>query len=283
MPSNFTFDKPSFEEYLEWYESQFNDPLEEAETWYNIVTDSGLAVLERSEFWRQLLARLPAWDTSFKADHEGYQLMSVEQQPEHIQKKPFPSTLNKSFRKNILDNDHYPDPPERAHTDANKSTEGDRYDKSMWFGPNNWLSAFPDIFRTRLVVTYFDGVKYLAEKIKDLAEETTTGPPIVDYKASIDGYHAAHLRLQYPLSTLEYNNKDTVSIEVQLEVQVTTTIQATILEMLHSVYDSWRSTGRPPNWEWDAQSPAFAVNYLGNTLHYLEGMIVVARNQGRIG
>ena len=70
-------------------------------------------------------------------------------------------------------------------------------------------------------------------------------------------------------------------MQVRLEVQVTTTIQATISEMLHRVYENWRLTGPPPDWEWDHRNPAFSVNYLGSTLHYLEGMIVMARDQGR--
>ena len=281
MPSNFTFDKPSYEEYLEWWERQFHDQLGEAEGWYDVVTDAGTAVLERSVFWRELRARLQTWDTSFKADHDGYPLMILEQQPDRIQKKSFLSTLNKSFRRNILDNEHYPNPPEEdGPTSVTKSSERDRYDPLMWFGPHNWLAEFPDIFRTRFIVTYFDGVTYLVEKIKELAEETTEKAPIVEYKASIDGYHAAHLSVHHTLTTLGYDTNDTLPTDVRLEVQVTTTIQTTILEMLHHVYDSWRLTGRPPNWEWDAQHPAFAVNYLGNTLHYLEGMIVVARKMG---
>ena len=49
--------------------------------------------------------------------------------------------------------------------------------------------------------------------------------------------------------------------------------------MLHRVYEKWRLSGTPLNWEWDYRNPAFSVNYLGSTLHYLEGMIVLARDQ----
>ena len=62
---------------------------------------------------------------------------------------------------------------------------------------------------------------------------------------------------------------------------MTTAIQATISDVLHRVYEEWRLSGPPENWEWDYRDPAFSVNYLGSTLHYLEGMIVLARGQWR--
>ena len=55
--------------------------------------------------------------------------------------------------------------------------EPDREDKQSWYGPHNWFNDFPDIFRTRLVATYFDGVGYFSENVKSLAERTTPVRP----------------------------------------------------------------------------------------------------------
>ena len=237
--------------------------------------------MEASDFWQQLQTSLLAWDASFRAGHEGYPLLVVAQQPQQIEKKLFESVVNKSFRWNVLENSDWPDPPRESPSTASKLGERDSDDPQLWFGPNNWLDDFPDIFRVRLTTTYFDGVGYLAEKVRELAEQTTSATPKLRFLASLDGYHAAHLWVYHELDTFDYETRDPVSVQVRLEVQVTTTIQATISKMLHGVYENWRLIGRPLDWEWDHQSPAFSVNYLGSTLHYLEGMIVTARNQGR--
>ena len=76
----------------------------------------------------------------------------------------------------------------------------------------------------------------------------------------------------------DYVTKEQVTIPVKLEVQLTTTMQASILEMLHSIYERWRISGPPKDWEWDHEGAPFSINYLGSTLHYIEGMIVTTRD-----
>ena len=192
MPSEL-FDKPSYEDYIAWYERKFNDDLADgrAEQWYETVTDAGLRRLEESDFWEQLQTSLPAWDSAFTADHEGYSLFGATLQPQRITKKSFESAVNKAFRWNVLENSSWPEPPERVPSTASGSPEHDPDDPQLWFGPNNWLTDFPDIFRTRLTTTYFDGVGYLAEKVKRLAEQTTPVSPVLRLQASHEGYHAA--------------------------------------------------------------------------------------------
>ena len=282
MPNDFS-DKPSYEDYTRWYEEWLGDDLEsgKAEKWYELVTDAGIKRLQEAVFWQELQTRLTDWDTNYKANHEGYPLFGPTEQPKEISKKTFRSALNKSFRWNVLNNDNWPDPPEKLPSTAPESEDRDSQDPQLWFGPHNWLTDFPDIFRTRLTTTYFDGVGYLAENIKEIAEQNTLASPCLRLLASDDGYHAAHLWIYHHLDILDYEYRDPVSVPVRLEIQVTTTIQATITEMLHRVYEDWRITGPPPGWQWDQYNPAFSVNYLGSTLHYLEGMIVVARDKGR--
>lgn len=282
MVSDPRADKPTYDEYVYWYERRFLVDLEDggAEAWYDRVTVHGLEALHHSSFWTQLLENLRDWNADFRLHHDGYQLLDMSPQPTRINRKSFKSAINKAYRWNVLDNDNWPNPPERAPSTAVDLPErqGDIDDERRWFGPHNWLQDFRDIFRMRLVAKYFDGVKFLAERIKALAETTTSGPPELEYKASLDGYHAAHVLVNHELEATHYQTNDPVQVKSKLEIQVTTTMQATINSMLHRIYEDWRLNGPPRDWEWDEESPAFSVNYLGNTLHYLEGQIVLTRN-----
>ena len=272
-------DKPTFEEYPGWYIRHFQDDLESSivEQWYEQVTGLGLRMWEGSEFWRALQENLPQWNTTFESEHQGYSLLNTTHTAQPIQCKLFKSSLSKSFRKNIIENTNWPHPP----TELLEGMQGevDPHDRTLWYSPDNWLTRFSDIFRTRLITTYFDGVSYLAERIYSLAEQTTPSPPQLQPRASHEGYHAVHVDVYRPIDIRDYENSDDVSVRVGLEIQVTTTIQETIGDMLHRVYDSWRMVDLPLGWEWDLGNPAFSVNYLGSVLHYLEGMIVVARDQ----
>ena len=284
MPSDFNFDKPSYEEYTEWYEYRFHDNLASgnADRWHQMVTNDGKSQLESSDFWRRLQEHLPDWNAAFQAEHGGYPLFAVGQQPDSIGTKTFVSALNKCFRWNVLQNDRWPNPPERSPSTVSDHEDIDQYDPQRWYGPNNWLVDFPDIFRTRFTTIYFDGVTFLADRIKEVAEQTTNTTPILRFRASLEGYHAAHIWVYHKLDTMAYGTRDDVSLYIRLELQVTTHIQASISDMLHGIYEDWRLTGSPRDWEWDHESSAFSVNYLGSTLHYLEGMIVTARDkQGR--
>lgn len=282
MPRNVS-KKPPYDDYLDWYGKLFEDDLNDgrAERWYEIVTEAAARRLDESDFWRELHERLPEWDAAFQADNGGYSLAEPLMQPKQISTKSFQSVLNKSYRQNVLNNREWPNPPKRPQNIEPDYEEDASDDIALWFGPHNWLPEFPDIFRTRLTATYFDGVRYLAEKVKELALLTTPQSPKLSFRASHDGYHAAHLIVFHKLGTLDYENRDPISVFVQLEIQVTTTIQSTITNMLHRIYEDWRITGIPSDWEWDHRGSAFAVNYLGSTLHYLEGMIVMAREHGR--
>ena len=284
MTNDYNPDKPTFEDYKYWYYNKVLISLDDGgtEKWYNIVTDLGCQNLQKSPFWIALTSSLDDWNTAFIAEHEGYQLLESSQQPRRIKKKSFQSAVNKSFRWNVLNNDRWPKPPSKLPSTAPPDPE-DRFDDDpqMWFGPNNWLTDFPDVFRIRLITTYFDGVRYLTDKVEKLAEQITSKAPEVESKASPDGYHAAHIRVYHDLETLTFPQRDDTKVEVRLEIQIVTAIQDSIGRMLHKVYENWRLNGPPRDWEWDHESLEFSVSYLGHTLHYLEAMIVNARNQGR--
>ena len=281
MPED--LERPDYETYMEWYNRRFQDDLNDgrAEQWHEQVTVKGVNDLRGSWFWTELQDQLPVWNAIFKAEHDDYDLLAPDQ-PKDIGSKSFRSSVNKAFRWNVLNNDAWGLPPERRPSSAPSGGDLDPEDVAYWYGPHNWIQDFPDVFRIRLVTMYFDGVRFLAEKVRELAEHTTERLPELRYIASLDGYHAAHIWVYHTLTVLDYESRDFVPVEVRLEIQVTTTIQAAIVQMLHRVYEDWRVNGVPDAWEWDYENPAFSVNYLGSTLHYLEGMIVMARRQGGI-
>ena len=273
-------ERPTLEEYIRWYNEEFDQVLDGGQSaqWYRQVTDAGSAGLERSEFWKELQEALPSWDTAFKLAHKNHELLASSDRPTAIGIKTYESAVNKSYRKNRLENERWPDPPEPPPYTASEVPEDNAEDVRRWYGPHNWLTDFPDIFRIRLVVSYFDGVRHLAEKVKELAERTTQHTPQLHLRAQQDGYHAAHLLVYHELTIDDFRTREFVSSRVSLEIQITTDIQAKIITMLHEVYKEWRVQGPPTGWQWDYESTAFAINYLGSTLHYLEGMMVRARD-----
>ena len=282
MPGKFGDDPPDPEQYADWYQDQFTDDLEGGivEDWFQDVTDLGCDRWEKSDFWVLLMRNLERWDGEFRDRNKDYPLLGLVR-PDGILAKPLGSTVNKSFRWNVFENSDWPFPPrtKRRPSTVTADSVADREGKDQWYGPSNWLSDFPDIFRVRLITTYFDGVKFLAEKVEELAARTTSGVPKVEAVASHSGYHAIHVDVSTRMTLREYEYGDNIEIPVHLEVQVITSFQETIMRMLTDVYANSRSRGPSEEWEWNHASPEFSVNYLGNALHYLEGMIVVARHQ----
>ena len=282
MPGKFGDNPPDPEQYADWYRDQFEDDLEGGliENWFQDMTDLGCDRWEKSDFWVLLKKNLDRWDQEFRDQNKGYPLLGLLR-PDKILTKCLGSTVNKSFRWNVLENLDWPFPPEKNRRPSKVSvdTVPDREDKAQWYGPGNWLSDFPDLFRVRLITTYFDGVTFLAEKVEELASRTTDGIPKVETVASHAGYHARHVDVCMKLTLPQYEYRDSLEIPVHLEVQVITSFQETIMRMLSDVYANSRSRGPSDDWEWDHASAEFSVNYLGNALHYLEGMIVGARHQ----
>lgn len=284
-------DKPTRDEYENWYEEQgfadLNGGL--VEKWYIDQRDRAATKIGNSAFWNEFLENLSDWDAEFTGRHPEYPLLeNVEQSKgdlREIEMKGFKSVVDKSYRWNIRQNESFRDPPsDKPPSTAPKRQEDLGAEKEeCWFGPHNWFRDFPDIFRTRIVVTYFDGVNFLAEKMLALAKRTTSRSAIHRPRGGHDGYHAVHVGTYHELDMESYERGNLESIALQLEIQITTTIQATINSLLHKVYERDRSDEDAKDWEWDKDHPVFSVNYLGSTLHYLDGMIVNARENLKQG
>ena len=255
-------DKPNnIDDYKNWLKENHGCEIsEKIETHYESATNKIKQDFEKSIFWIQLVENLKEYNMNYLAQ-TGYQLLIPNFKPKlHI--KSFDSILLKTFRKNILENKNWPREPEGG-----------------WIFPNNWYNRINDIIRTLIVVKYLDGTEFLTNQIKSFCELQNK-----DFKCYLEareeGYFAAHV---YSHQDFEIPNIDwdTERINISMEIQITTQIQEVIRNLLHKYYEERRKS-IPKNdvkWQWNYKSDEFVANYLGNILHYVEGMIMEIREK----
>lgn len=256
-------DKPAtVEHYQEWLRSAHGVEIERAGSYYELVSSHVKEKFEASDFWtgmQQLLAEL---DERYFLRTD-YRLLHDRGVPK-LFVKDFDAFLVKTFRRNILENDLWPNPPEGG-----------------WVLDPDWLSSANDIVRTLFVVKYLDGVADLAEGLKNYA----AGQGIeleLSLQARIEGYYAAHLHGQFEFE-IPRRDWDTERRKFTIELQITTQLQELIRRLTHKFYEERRIrvSGPPRIWQWDYESDEFVSNYLGHILHYVEGMIMDVRKKQR--
>jgi hypothetical protein len=192
----------------------------------------------------------------------GYSLLSDQNKNLLLNIKTYESFLLKTFRKNVLENSKWPDPPEEG-----------------WCLPNNWFVLIKDIVRTTIVVKYLDGIEYIIEKITSECKKNEI-ETISSLEASDEGYYAAHLNIFFEIDIpkMDWNSEKR---KISFEIQITTQIQETIRRLLHKYYEEKRQKEKciKTNWQWNYKDDEFIVNYLGHILHYMEGMIMEIRER----
>jgi len=248
-------------EYKKWLkEEQKVEISDRTQTYYESVTGKIKKDFMESEFWTQLIGNLINYDSEYLME-KGYNLfIFIPGFKAELDMKSFDPFINKTFRKNVLENTRWPDAPQEG-----------------WILPNNWFTRINDIIRTMFVVRYLDGVDFMIEKIRSLCDQCSMKSE-VDFKAKEEGYYAVHL---YPKREFEIPRIDweTENIDVTIEIQITTQLQENIRRLLHKYYKKRREEMREEDikWQWDYESDEFILNYLGHILHYVEGMIMDIR------
>jgi len=257
-------DKPSnIEQYKQWLKEHHQVEItDRIKNNYESATDKMKQQFQTSVFWKQFGLNLREYNDEYYLS-TGYQLLQDITLPD-VLVKPFGSFLLKTFRKNILENENFPEPP-----------------VDDWILPENWYSRINDILRTYTVIKYLDGVEFLIGKIRSLCEEIGK-----DFECTFEarevGYYAVHLytREEFEIPRMDW---DTVKVSTSIEIQLTTQLQEVIRKLLHKYYEEKRllpvQTERM--WQWDYRSDEFATNYLGHILHYIEGMIMEVRERER--
>jgi hypothetical protein len=248
-------------EYKEWLEKFHACKIDQKlETHYNSAVTKIHQDVSSSPLWHHLADGFKSFNQDYFLRDSFYLFQSNELPV--IDKKTFDSFLLKTFRKNIIDNKDWPNPPQKE-----------------WILPNNWLTKINDIVRTLFVVKYLDGVEYLIEKIKAICESNNLEFK-VDYEAKDEGYYAAHVYTKC-LCDIPKSDWDTDKIEISFEIQITTQLQEVIRKLLHKYYEVKRKElcSSAVKWQWDYKSNEFSANYLGHILHYVEGMIMDVRDK----
>lgn len=229
---------------------------------YKIVTEQLRDSFTKSSFWTKLLADLKEVDDQYTIDFK-FPLISTFSPDVLI--KPWNSLIEKSFRRNVAQNTNFPEPPDAG-----------------WVIPPEWFSLTKDIVRTSIIVKYIDGVPLVLKKLIERAQAEK-----LDYEHELqtreDGYYGAHFNLHLPCSipTMAW---ETERREIIFEIQITTQIKDVIKRLLHSYYEDHRVRGKKSllaDIAWNYKDDEFVATYLGHILHYVEGMIIEARDRRR--
>jgi ppGpp synthetase/RelA/SpoT-type nucleotidyltranferase len=241
-----------------WRELGFETTLLESQ--YDRVSAAMKQQLETSRFWTTLIDALP--DLADRFYGRTTYLMRTADAP-LVSVKPWASFWFKSYRRNVLDNPHWPESPDGG-----------------WWTPDRWHTTAKDVLRTRIVVRYLDAVVEVVQLLARLARRIGHRYEI-DYEATDLGYYAAHVvifrRFEVPARTF-----GTVRLVAPVEIQVTTEVKDVVQELLHKYYDeARRSAAFPydPQSRWNYDSDEFRSSYLGHMAHYLEGIIMNLRTK----
>jgi hypothetical protein len=249
-------------DYRRWLDLEHKIIISERDSnYYHSVATNIMRDFEASKFWVSLLDNLTKYDQEYRVQ-TGYVLFARSQFRPILETKSFESFLEKTYRKNVLENDLWPTEPQKG-----------------WITPENWFSEIKDTVRTLFVVRYFDGVDFLIKKIVSLCKKYDL-PLEIDYEAREEGYYAAHLYVKQEFE-VPSETWDTKRIFAFIELQITTQLQEVIRKLLHNYYEKKRMMVRKPTekWQWDYKCDEFCVNYLGHILHYVEGMIMEVRER----
>lgn len=251
-------------EYRKWLDSEHDvKEIHRHQTHYESVVNKIQKDFEESFLWISLEQSMLDISSEYYLNTE-YQLMAELDMPE-ILTKSFDSFFLKTFRKNVLENEQWPNPP-----------------NGEWILPQNWFSKINDMVRTQFVVKYLDGVEFLSSRIQRICEEGNLKSE-VEFQAREEGYYAAHILVwsEFEIPALTW---DTFKLNIAIEIQITTQVQDLIKNLLHKHYENRRIKNEPDDvkWQWDYKSEEFVTNYLGHILHYAEGMIMDVR-EGRNG
>ena len=229
------------------------------EAYYERESNRLVTEFKNTGFWTEFGIRLDHLSERRQLEGE-FPVLAHGREPAVIEPKPWDSLLDKCYRKNVLENEVFPNSP----------PEG-------WITEKNWLDRIHDVVRTTVVVRYMDDIFTVAKLLQEVAADE--GIEIdVNFKARNEGYYAVHvsvpMRLQYAESGWE-----PLFANIQVEIQLCTQIQEVIRSLTHVFYMKRRVRPREPGheWQWNCESDEFVPNYLGHMLQYADGMIMNSR------
>ena len=248
------------DEYKEWARKELVSNFDDESNAIHFETNSAEAFLRvgQSDFFNNLGQKLVEWNEEYKAVKNGDLLMTKE--PPVIHRKSYVSAINKSFRTDILWNDKYPDPPKKG-----------------WVKADAVFQSLNDGLRGTIVCRFIDGPIFLIERLRKYASDL--GYSFNSYSQERDaGYYAFHSYITIPVQLTD-KKWERESVNVSIELQITTQLQDVLKEMTHHFYEVDRL--EPPDgsgWKWEFGTNRFKIGYLSHALHLLESIIVEARD-----
>jgi hypothetical protein len=264
------FLKPTdIESYKAWLNATKKVSIDQRiENHYELQTENIKKQFEESDFWQEFIKNFENFNIKYLSESKGYNLFLKQDGQRYVPKleiKPYNSIIDKSFRKNVVNNTNFPKEPENG-----------------WVLPENWHLKINDVVRTSIAVKYLDGVDFLLKEFDTVCNK-------YDKKCSIsrearwEGYYAVHISVPHKVKITNLN-MESYECEIFIEIQITTQLQEIIKNLLHKYYNENRSQASDDpadkeKWKWDYKSEEFATNYLGHILHYVEGMIMEIRER----
>lgn len=254
-------EKPTLEEYAEWARQALDHNWDKkVETNYDVNSVGILNTVQEHPFFRDIDSIL--YEIACEYNPASPRQLFTSPPEIRLYLKPFKSVFSKAYRKNVLQNPNFPDPPPYG-----------------WITPQNIYTQLNDIVRSMTVCRYADGPEFVASRLVERAKRHGIDA-FFERKDNERGYYAYHF---YALLDAEIVNMDftTHVASVSVELQMTTQLQEVLRELTHGFYEAERvnNQGDVSAWKWDFDSPKFQASYLGHTLHLLEAMIVKLKDQ----
>lgn len=250
------------DEYVKWWNKNHSPKIDEL--CIKQYEDARVLIrhkFENSDGWRKLIEELYNYESEYRNNHYGYDLLMKTPNDIKFDPKEWSNFISKVWRKNVVERKVWDGKPDES-----------------WITPLNWFEKITDIVRTTIIVKYFDGIAFLLDKMCNLFREYGYDCE-PDWEARIEGYYAAHLNVfgEYELLF----GIETQKKKIGVEIQVTTQIKDVIRELTHKFYEKRRTRlyTSDDKWQWDYKSSEFAPNYIGHILHYVEGTIMDIRDK----
>lgn len=265
--SDFMKKPETFNEYKSMVEKITKKRIEIMEEFYNRNINNMAEDIKKSDFYINLRDRLELINNTYKKNQK-FELIEFNKTMK-IDKKKFENMLKKCYRWDVLENDKW---------DLENIDWQDGY---SWTHPLNCYLRMSDIIRTRITLRYIDRIDETLSAVLQTAVDY--GLEILhEYVVEEDGYYGVHVDVKYLVKIIK---EDWTEEEIQLnfEIQITTQIKDVVNEILHEYYEYNRlRKEKVEEWQWDYENINFLPSYLGHISHYIEGMLLYARDRIRV-
>jgi ppGpp synthetase/RelA/SpoT-type nucleotidyltranferase len=249
------------DEYIEWAKNNIGTPFDDQKI--KSVYETNMNNIFNSVSEHQFFVGFSNISKSWQKEYEGNtktELFMDNEEPALLI-KPFESTVEKTYRVNVLWNRGFPEPPRKG-----------------WIDQKSIYAELNDLVRGSLVCRFIDGPAFVADSIENYAKSLGLNSRQYTQERD-DGYYAYHVYVKFPVSifNLDWEKSD---ILIEIEIQITTQLQEVLRSLTHKFYETQRlsETNDKGKWKWDFSSTKFKVGYLSHTLHLLESVILESRD-----